>query len=161
MCKISSGFQLPAGRLLGFVALLALAGLCGCGGSDPFPYVKVKGTITYDDGSLIPADRIELRFISQAPPLNPQTYPRKGVANVDPKTGAFEIVTTNHYNDGVVRGEHKVLVQALRGKKEMQADLVPPEYGNLATTPLRVNTDDPSSFNLKVPKPGAAKAAAK
>ena len=67
MCKISSGFQLPARRLLGFVALLALAGLCGCGGSDPFPYVKVKGTITYDDGSLIPADRIELRFISQAP----------------------------------------------------------------------------------------------
>ena len=61
----------------------------------------------------------------------------------------------------MVRGEHKVLVQALRGKKEMQADLVPPEYGNLATTPLRVNTDDPSSFNLKVPKPGAAKAAAK
>jgi hypothetical protein len=160
MCKILRGSQWSLGKFLGFVALLALAGLGGCGGSDPFSYVKVKGTITYEDGSLIPADQIELRFISQMPPPNPQTHPRPGIAHVDPKTGTFDVVTTNHPGDGLVRGEHKVIVLALHGK-ELRTDLVPPEYSNVATTPLHANTGDPSSFNLKVPKPGSAKVAGK
>ena len=66
-------------RMYGLPALAGLLGLlliAGCGGSkDPFSYVKVKGKVTYADGSLIPAQRIKLTFNSELPPLDAKTYP--------------------------------------------------------------------------------------
>ena len=50
--------------------------LAGCGGGDPFSYVKVSGKVTYDDGSRIAAPEIKLTFYPLAPPVDSKTYPR-------------------------------------------------------------------------------------
>src|SRR3954464_9653685 len=36
--------------------------LVGCSSNSPFDYVKASGKISYEDGSLIPAGGMELRF---------------------------------------------------------------------------------------------------
>ena len=46
-------------------ACAALFAAAGCGGK-PYSCVHVSGKITYEDGSLIPADQIHLIFLSQA-----------------------------------------------------------------------------------------------
>jgi hypothetical protein len=75
------------------------------------------------------------------------------MAEVDPATGKFQTVTSHTYGDGLVRGEHKVLVEALSASN-VRLPLVPPEYADVAKTPLRVDTKD-SPFTIKVPKPQA------
>ena len=37
--------------------------LAGCGNEEPFDYVKVSGRVTYEDGSLIPAEHLMLEFV--------------------------------------------------------------------------------------------------
>jgi len=125
-----------------------VAAFPGCGGYKP-PYgcTKVSGTVTYDDGSLIPAERIRLIFVSQAPPLDPKTPPKNGLAEADVKTGKFAGATTFDYNDGIIAGEHKVLVNCWGNGK-----LIPDEYRDVATTPLKVKSSD-SPFHFKIPKP--------
>ncbi len=163
MCRINRGFPLPLGVALGLVLVPFLAGLSGCGSGEKFSYVKVSGKVSYEDGSLIPADWMEIRFISQVPPPDAKTAPLRGIAEVDPKTGKFDVVTSHTYGDGLVPGEHKVLIQAVRGKFKTSSavmDLVPPEYTDPEKTPLVVNTNQ-SPFDLKVRKPVPAKAKAK
>ena len=135
------------------IGLLALVvAVAGCSG-EPYAYTQVSGRVTYEDGSVIPAPRVKVTFISQAPPVDNKTVPRPGVTDVDPATGKFQTVTSHAYGDGVVPGEHKVLVEALSTKNE-RLPLVPPEYANVDKTPLRVNTKD-VPFEIKVPKPKA------
>ena len=144
-------FLLSPGVILGFLLAVSLAGLSGCGSGDPFPYVKVSGKVSYDDGSLIPADRIVVQFVPQVPPLDPKTVPPYGLAEVDPKTGRFNVVTSHNYGDGLVRGEHKVVIQTI-DKRDHPMGLVPREYTQAKKTPLVVNTNQ-SPFDLKVRKP--------
>ncbi len=94
-----------------------------------------------------------MTFISQTPPADSKTFPRPGVAEVDPATGKFQVVTSHTRGDGVVPGEHKVIVEAI-ADNDRRLPLVPPEYSNVTKTPLRVNTKD-SPFEIKVPKPKA------
>ena len=77
--------------------------LAGCGGGDPFSYVKVSGKVTYEDGSLIPVESLELTFFPQSGPIDPKTYPRPGLAGVDKATGTFSFVTSHKAGDGLVR----------------------------------------------------------
>ena len=156
MSRNIRGFPLPLGVVLGFVLAVSLAGLSGCGSGERFSYVKVAGKVSYEDGSLIPANRLKVTFVSQAPSLDSKTYPPSGVAEVDVKTGEFNVVTSHSYNDGLVRGEHKVLIQAVN-KDKLRSDLVPPEYADPEKTPLLVKTDQ-SPFDLKVRKPAAVNA---
>jgi len=107
--------------------------------------------VTYDDGSLIPADRIRLMFLSQAPPVDPKVSPRAGAALVDVKTGGFDSAQTYVAKDGIIAGEHKVVIQCFSGN-QMRMDLVPAEYGDPKKTPLTVQTSQ-SPFELKVRKP--------
>jgi len=139
----------PAAAIGLFAVVVAVA---GCS-EEPFAYVQVSGQVTYEDGSVIPAPRVKVSFVSQAPPLDQKTVPRPGVAEVDPATGKFQTVTSHTYGDGLVRGEHKVLVEALSASN-VRLPLVPPEYADVAKTPLRVDTKD-SPFTIKVPKPQA------
>ncbi len=142
-------------RVLPAVAIGLLAvviAVAGCSG-EPYAYTHVSGRVTYEDGSVIPAPRVKVTFISQAPPVDKKTVPRPGVTDVDPETGKFETVTSHTYGDGVVPGEHKVLVEALSATN-VRLPLVPPEYSDVAKTPLRVNTKD-SPLEIKVPKPQA------
>jgi hypothetical protein len=132
--------------------LAAVVAVAGCS-KEPFPFAQVSGRVTYEDGSVIPAPVVRVIFISLAPPVDNKTFPRPGMAEVDPATGKFQTVTSYTYGDGIVRGEHKVLVEALSAS-DVRLPLVPREYSNVAKTPLRVNTKD-SPFEIKVPKPKA------
>jgi hypothetical protein len=135
---------------------LVLLFLVGCSGNnDPFSYVTVSGTVTYDDGSIIPANNMKVSFHSENPPTG-NKYPRPGWALVDEKTGKFGCPTSHTAFDGLVRGKHKVVITtAASSQVPLPANLVPPEYADPKKTPLEVDTDNPDSFNLKVHKPKA------
>ncbi len=125
--------------------------LAGCGGGDPFSYVKVSGKVTYDDGSRIAAPEIKLTFYPLAPPADSKTYPRPGAAVVNVATGEFSSVTSHSPGDGLVRGKHKVTLCGPR-HQALPEDLVPAEYFNRDKTPLEVDTDHWLGV-LKVHKP--------
>ena len=143
---------LPMNRasVLVFKGLFAVAcssiilAMSGCGG-EPFNYVKVQGKVTYEDGSLIPADRIVVRFVSMTPSRDRKITPLPGNGEVDVKTGVFSSVTSHKARDGIVRGDHKVVILAA-------GPLVPVEYTKVETTPLQVNAKD-SPFDFKIKKP--------
>jgi hypothetical protein len=65
-------------------------------------------------------------------------------------TGAILEVTSRKYNDGLVRGRHKITIS--RGGRPLPLNLVPPEYFDRATTPLEVDTAT-QPLLLKVRKP--------
>ena len=104
------------------------------------------GTVLYEDGTPIPAERIRVWFKSQTPPLDGETHPRPASALVNVQDGTFEGVTTHKYLDGIIKGEHLVFLDL------DPADAVPEEYRSERTTPLRVSTDD-APFHIKVPAP--------
>jgi hypothetical protein len=129
--------------------------LAGCRGSRPYSCVPVSGKVTYEDGSLIPADQIHLIFLSLAKPIDLKTTPKNGLADAKGRSGEFEFATTFAFRDGIIVGQHKVVVQCIRGGQLMR-DLVPAEYGDAAKTPLTVRSGE-SPFALTVPKPGTRK----
>jgi len=113
------------GRLrpsVGVVSGLLLCGVIGCGGSEPFKLLPVSGKVTYEDGSLISASRIEVVFEPQAAPIDPKTYPRPGRAEVKAADGTFAEATSHKYGDGVVVGKHKVKV-IIYDQKETPTEL--------------------------------------
>jgi hypothetical protein len=128
-----------------------LVAVSGCGNSKPYSCVKVSGKVTYDDGSVIPADRIRLIFVSQAPQINPKTPPHNGEVYADVKTGQFESPTTFIRGDGIIAGDHKVAVQCILNG---QLALIPTEYTSSTTTPLTANSSQ-SPFEFKIPKKGS------
>jgi hypothetical protein len=134
----------------GWLILALATSLCGCHG-EPFPHVQVRGTVSYEDGSRIPADQIILRFEPQIPPKDAKTFPRPGLSYVTVKDGTFDTVTTHKHGDGLVKGQHRVLVVAT-GTDSEGRPVVPAEYADSATTPLLVHTED-SPFHLKIRRP--------
>lgn len=123
----------------------------GCGSSSPYGYVKVNGTISYDDGMPIPAGAIRLQFAALDAPAIEGAHPRPAVANVN-REGTFDCVTSYKYGDGLISGKHKVAVQQATAQEGQL--LVPKEFTSIATTPLVIDTAD-APFDIKVPKPKA------
>ena len=120
----------------------------GCGSGSPFKYVKVSGTVKYEDGSAIPGGcRLVFNSVDAAPVGN--AYPRPGMADVNAE-GTFNEVTSYKFGDGLVPGKHKVVVQAANERDGNP--VVPKEYTNPETTPLVIDTKD-VPFEIKVPKP--------
>jgi hypothetical protein len=130
---------------------LVLCGIVGCGRDNPFDQVKVSGTLTYDDGTLIPASMIILKFEPLAAPLDTKTHPPSGMSYVNVSNGTFDVVTSHKYADGLVRGKHRVLVSATTDSVD-STKLVPDEYLDSGRTPLVVDTAE-SPFRLRVRKP--------
>jgi hypothetical protein len=122
----------------------------GCS-HEPFAMAPVSGKVTYEDGSLVPIELLCVVFTSQSEPVDSKTHPRPATASVDKATGAIHSVTTHKFNDGLVRGKHKVTFGILGGGVP-PASLVPPEYIDPARTPLEVDTAS-QPFELKVRKP--------
>jgi hypothetical protein len=139
-------------RSVGFIFIIMLAAVVGCK-KQPFSCVPVSGKVMYEDGSLIQAERIRVKFISQAQSADPHIAPREGAADVDGKTGTFDWVTTYVPKDGIIPGEHKVVIQCFTGSR-LRTDLVGEEYSNSTKTPLIVQSSQ-SPFELKVRKPGS------
>jgi hypothetical protein len=137
-------------RLAGLLVAAYLLMSTGCS-RDPYAYAKVSGKITYDDGTLIPASQIIITFVPQTNPKDAKTYPPRGIAQVNVADGTFDSVASHRYNDGIVRGRHKVTVVAL-DQARMPAKTVLPEYGDPTQSPLTVDTAN-SPFDLKIRKP--------
>ena len=133
------------------LTLLFLSLLSGCGGSDsPFDYMPVTGTLSYEDGSPIPAGGIKLVFESQAPPVG-DAFPRPASVNLG-RDGKFDNVTSYKYGDGLTPGKHKVTIfYATDAEGKL---LIPKEYTSGATTPLVIDTAN-LPIEIKVPKPEA------
>ena len=127
----------------------------GCSGGNPYDLVDVSGKVTYDDGSLIPAGSIMLKFDPEAAPIDTKTHPRKGFALVNVGDGTFEYATTHKHADGLVAGKHKVLVVAY-AEDGKAANVVPKEYQRPDTTPIEVDTENlPLEIKIKKPASGA------
>lgn len=139
-------------RLWSVVCLFAVSVVAlGCGSSEPFDYVPVKGSVKYDDGSLIQAERIEVTFYSQTPPKDPKINPRPGVATVNVADGTFTSATSHKPDDGIVPGPHKVTVRTL-DQDGNPVDMLPAEYTEVGTTPLTYDTTSGGSADFTLPK---------
>lgn len=136
---------------------MASAAACaiGCSDSSPYDLVKVSGTVKYEDGSLIPAETIMLKFEPEAAPLDSKTHPRKAYGEVNVAEGTFDTMTTHKYGDGVVAGRHKVMVIPTTRDGQI-TKLIPPEYRNAANTPVEVDTDN-QPMEIRVKKPSGSK----
>jgi hypothetical protein len=138
---------------LRWMAGLALGSLlaAGCGSREPFALVKVSGRITYEDGTLIPAEGncVRLVFYPQTPPRDSSTYPRPATADVDLRDGTFSVVTTHRWGDGLTVGRHKVVL--CMAVLSAVPKGVPAEYNDMIKTPLEVDTSK-APFHLKIRK---------
>ena len=141
---------MQASLLRWLVASVALLVMTGCGSDEPFDYVKVSGTVKYEDGSLIPAEAMEVTFYPQAEPKDSKTHPRPGTAVVNVADGTFSDVTSHKPNDGVVPGMQKVTVQTFDANHE-PTNLLPAEFNNVNTTPLEYDTAN-TPFTITVKK---------
>ncbi len=138
-------------RCTSLLVVLFLVSISGCGGNGPYGTKKVNGTILYDDGSLIPADRIELRFISQEPPVDTKTYPKQGLVDVEVTDGTFSDVSTYVYGDGIIKGKHKIAAMSLDAKNA-PTTAIPPEFNSPDTSTLEIDSSQ-TPFKLVIPKP--------
>jgi hypothetical protein len=132
---------------------MGLLGFAGCGGGDPFSYASVKGKVTYDDGSLIPAHRITVIFKPDAPPLDPMTHPKPGFAEVNEADGTFDTstITSSEHGQGLVVGTHKVGVRTTDANDSPTKD-VDEKYKDPVTSGIVVDTSK-TPFEIKVPRP--------
>ncbi len=127
--------------------------MVGCGSNEPFGYVAASGKVHYDDGSLIPAQHIEIHFLPQAASIDAKTHPRPGIAYPNIADGVYQSVTSHKPGDGIVSGKHKVLIRTFDAAGNEVA-LVPKQYGDAATTPLEIDTQQQRApYDFAVPKP--------
>jgi hypothetical protein len=136
-------------RVVQFWPLMILACSLGCGSGSPCDYGKVKGKVTYDDGSPIPPNGLRIRFVPLDAPKVENAVPRPAYARFDDQ-GNFDSVTSYKYGDGLIPGKHKVAIEAADGPPNKIA--IPKEYQSTSTTPLIVDTAD-APLEIKVPKP--------
>ena len=123
----------------------------GCGSGDPFSYVRVSGSVQYEDGALLDAHRITVTFVPQMDPVDGRLFPRSGKSEVNVSDGTFEVVTSHKYGDGIVRGKHKLLIHTY-DEQNNPTDVVPPEYRDQNSTPLLVDTAETTDFRLMLPR---------
>ena len=145
-----------SGLVVRFVALLVVAPTVGCNRDMPFDLVPVKGKVTYEDGSLIPADSILVTFNPISSEPKAKVVPPGGQTNINVQDGTFSAVSSHRANDGLVVGRHKVVVVSFKkgaNGNPAPSDAVPAIYRKVATTPLEVEVDSNNQFlELKLSK---------
>ena len=135
-------------RAAALILILATLSCVGCGSGGPFEYVPVKGRLTFEDGTPIPAHGIVLQFVTMDVGAQGQAHPRPGAADLDDE-GNFTCATSYKYGDGLVPGKHKVAIYYATDKKGNL--LIPKTYALVDTTPLVIDTAN-SPLEIKVPK---------
>ncbi len=145
-----SSFQIVLG--LAFAAVLT-----GCGGSAPFAIAPVSGKVTYDDGSLIPGDRIVIRLIPEDVKAVGKDVPSAAMGEVNPVDGTFAGLTTVKFQDGAIPGKHKVVVEAFKkdpSGNPAPSDAIPEKYRSAATTTLtqEIPGGGKRDIHIQVPK---------
>lgn len=125
----------------------------GCGNSSPFDMVRVEGKVAYDDGTLIPADRLVVTFNPIKLETKGKASTSGGRAEVNVADGTFDGVTTWKHKDGVVVGRHKVVVQSFRklpGGYDQPTNAVPKEYTSPSTTPIEIEIGPGNPDELEI-----------
>lgn len=133
-------------RLAWWIAAPLVATLIGCGSGSPFDYVPARGVVRYEDGEPVPVGKVI--FKSLAEPKG-AAHARPGGADLD-NSGSFSSVTSYKPGDGLVPGKHKVAI--MFAVDDDGKPLVHPDYANMSTTPLEVDTAD-SPFEIVVKRP--------
>ena len=128
---------------------LLLSFCLGCGSGGPFRYIAVEGSVTYEDGTPLPAKGIQLRFFALDAPDVEGAAPRPAIAHVDSE-GKFELATSYKYGDGLIPGRHKVAILYAKDKDDRL--LIPADYASTSRTPLVIDTNE-LPLEIKVPKP--------
>lgn len=140
------------GMVLAVFGGIVLIGVLGCS-KEPFTMIPVRGKVTYEDGSVIPAKQIRVEFVPQVEMVNAATHPRPGMTYLNVDDGTFASVTSHKADDGLVVGKHKVVVVSL-DERENQTNAVPKSYAAPDTTPLEIEVNgETKSLELKVKKP--------
>ena len=135
------------------------AGVTGCGSKVPFDFVPVHGKVTYEDGSLIPADSILVTFNPIRSEQKSKTVAPGGQTNVNVQDGTFSGVSSHRKDDGVAAGRHKVVIVSFKkgpNGSPVPSSAVPAIYRNETSTPLEIEVDSKGQFlDLKISKNGS------
>lgn len=135
------------------LVLTALPLAAGCGHGSPYSLVPITAKVTYDDGSVIPGEIVEVTFYPQVAPLDAKTYPRPATAPVSSSDGQAQRITTITTGDGVPLGKQKVTITSINGAGQ-PTGAVPPAYADAEQTPLEIEvTSAHQHFDLQVPRP--------
>ncbi len=139
------------------LAMLACIVVAGCGSGAPFELAQVEGTVTYEDGSLIQADQVLVKFLPQGIAIKGKDAPRAAETYAEVSDGSFKKLTTWKYADGVMVGHHKVVVISMKVGSHGVGEptkAVPAIYNQVKSTPLDVDVTSGSNlFELKIKKP--------
>jgi hypothetical protein len=119
--------------------------------NDPFTYRRVYGQVQYEDGTIVPT-AIRLTFIPAAERKAAEPFPPSGSALVDLTSGSFTHVTSRKVGDGIVSGEHFVVVGVMP-PAALDPAVIPPEYCRVESTPLRINADSTLPLLLTLRRP--------
>lgn len=134
-------------------ALAAVLTAAGCGSDVPFDFVPVEGKLTYDDGTLIPAQKILMTFNPIVEKGKNGIVPPPGQTTVNVADGTFNDVSSYRPHDGVALGRHKVVVVAFESETK-PSPAVPKIYRSSNSTPLEVEVSSKNQvLEIKVPKP--------
>ena len=141
-----------ARRWAGIVAIMAAGTLCGCRKAEQPPTIPVSGKITYEDGSLVPANQIELRFLATQPDLyREKDYPTAATARVDTRDGTFKEMTTWQHGDGVIAGQYDVEVVRY-GDEDNPGGFEANSYRGERVWPSKVTVaPDKTEFHITIP----------
>lgn len=138
------------------IAIILVTGVAGCGSKVPFDMVPVHGKLTYEDGTLVPAESILVTFNPIRTEAGSKTAPPGGTTSVNVQDGTFGAVTSHRKDDGLVIGKHKVVVVSFKkgaNGNPTPTSAVPPVYRQESTTPLEVEVQSSDQFlELKVRK---------
>ena len=121
LAKIDNSWSGLSGKLNLGVVFLTIGVLAGCSKSEPFPLAQISGKVTYSDGSLIKASRIQIICQPIDAEAQGNISPRGAKGTVDPKTGEFTKLTTWKTGDGVICGRNKVAIVPIRVGKDTDA----------------------------------------
>lgn len=135
--------------------LLVLPALAGCAPT-PFALGQVTGKVTYEDGTVIPCDRLVVTFHPVERAQVGKDVASFAQAEMNAKTGEILFVTTFKARDGAPLGRHKVTVLALKMNNYGGASNgnVGKEFESPANTPLECEIKAGSNqLSLTVPPP--------
>ncbi len=149
------GFMTGLRLLCSCAGISVVVCLVGCGSDTPFELAPVHGKVTYEDGSLIPADSVQVGFIPVDAATGPIAAPG-GRAMLNTADGTFAAVTSLRRDDGVVLGRHKVTVVSFKANANgdpRPTTVVPARYNKESSTPLEVEVSSAGqTIDIKVSK---------
>lgn len=120
---------------------------------DALAYRTVAGTVLYEDGSVIPGGSLLLELIpslesSQDHGERPATFV------VDGETGRFSGVMTYRQANKAREMPYRAVLRTAE-QAALPAEIVPAPYGDVATSPVRVNVME-RNVAIRIPRPGLA-----